>query len=251
MSETGDIVWDTEKNESHDVRLTVTDVDYGLIGLYNFYRMQIIKRKTKTYLYLLFTRWGRIGDGDGQHQLTPYSSLEECRAEFCTIFRDKTGNPWKNTDQFEKKPKKYTLINEQIPSKLQSIAYKNFFETFLNGQIIRENINKANLDVEWMPVSQLKPESLQRAHDILVQLAANIEQKDKLKLIIQQTISDEAQTSSVDIIPLQGYAAEKIPMIDTLQAVKIQEQKLTDIFELELSYKILLVAQANLNQISP
>ncbi|CAF4940471.1 unnamed protein product, partial [Rotaria sp. Silwood1] len=151
----------------------------------------------------------------------------------------------------EKMVMKKIVRKTLAPPELQSIAYKNFFETFLNGQIIRENINKANLDVEWMPVSQLKPESLQRAHDILVQLAANIEQKDKLKLIIQQTISDEAQTSSVDIIPLQGYAAEKIPMIDTLQAVKIQEQKLTDIFELELSYKILLVAQANLNQISP
>lgn len=40
-------------------------------------------------------------------------------------------------------------------------------------------------------------------------------------------------------------------MIDTLQAVKIQEQKLNDIFELELSYKILLAAQANLNLTSP
>ncbi|CAF1574984.1 unnamed protein product [Rotaria sp. Silwood1] len=297
MSETGDIVWDADKNEPYDVRLTITDVDYGLIGLYNFYRMQIIKHKTKTNLYLLFTRWGRIGDGDGQHQLTPYSTLEECRAEFCKIFRDKTGNAWENTNQFEKKLKKYTLIklsdrqthkhtdvpihfqrleneSEQIPSKLQSTAYKNFFKTFLNGQIIRENINKANLDVEWMPVSQLKPESLQRARDILAKLATDIEQKDKLKLVIQQTTSDDAQTSSVDsnertelkrliesicqlnneyysIIPLQGYGAERIPMIDTLAAVKIQEQKLNDIFELELSYKILLAAEANLNKISP
>ncbi|CAF0989151.1 unnamed protein product [Rotaria sordida] len=297
MSETGDIVWDTEKSEPFDVRLTITDVDYGLIGLYNFYRMQMIKHKTKTNLYLLFTRWGRTGDGDGQHQLTPYSSLEECRAEFCKIFRDKTGNAWENTNQFEKKPKKYTLIklndrrihkhtdvpihfrrleeeSKQVPSKLQSTAYKNFFKTFLNGQVIRENINKANLDVEWMPVSQLQPESLQRAPDILAKLATDIERKDKLKLVIQQTTSDEAQSSSIEsnertefkrliesicqlnndyysIIPLQGYGAEKIPMIDTLQAVKIQEQKLTDIFELELSYKILLAAQANLNQISP
>ncbi|CAF3833248.1 unnamed protein product [Rotaria sordida] len=297
MSETGDIVWDTDKSEPYDVRLTITDVDYGLIGLYNFYRMQIIKHKTKTNLYLLFTRWGRIGDGDGQHQLTPYSSLEECRAEFCKIFRDKTGNAWENTNRFEKKPKKYTFIqlsdhqthkhkdvpldfqrleneSEQIPSKLKSEAYKNFFKTFLNDQVIRENINKADLDIEWMPVSQLKTESLQRARDILAKLAADIEQKDKLKLIIQQATSDEAQTLSADsvektefkrlidsicqltneyysIIPLQGYGAEKLHMIDTVQAIKIQEQKLTDIFELELSYKILLAAEANLNQISP
>ncbi|CAF4208377.1 unnamed protein product [Rotaria sp. Silwood2] len=297
MSGTGDLVWDTDKNEPYDVRLTITDVDYGLIGLYNFYRMQIIKHKTKMNMYLLFTRWGRIGDGDGQHQLTPYSSLEECRAEFCKIFRDKTGNVWENTNQFEKKPKKYTLIqldnsqmhkntdvsidfqrledeSTQVTSKLQSAVYKNFFKTFFNDRVIRDNITKANLDIEWMPLSQFKPETLQRARDILAELADNIEQKDKLKLTIQQTTVDEAQPSVPDsvekteykrlidlicqlnneyysIIPLQGYGAEKIPMIDTLPSVRIQEQKLTDIFELELSYKILLAAQANLDKFSP
>ncbi|CAF4982816.1 unnamed protein product [Rotaria sp. Silwood1] len=40
-------------------------------------------------------------------------------------------------------------------------------------------------------------------------------------------------------------------MIDSEQAVKAQEQKLDDILELELSCKILLAAQVNLNRISP
>ena len=39
-----------------------------------------------------------------------------------------------------------------------------------------------------MPVSQLKPESLQKARDILVELQKNIEEKEKLKLTIQQSI---------------------------------------------------------------
>jgi predicted DNA-binding WGR domain protein len=80
------------------------------MGLYNFYRMQIIKHKSKTNLFFLFTRWGRIGDDQGQYQLTPYSTLDKCRKEFIKVFREKTGNNWKDTDQFETKPKKYTLI---------------------------------------------------------------------------------------------------------------------------------------------
>jgi predicted DNA-binding WGR domain protein len=300
MSQTGEIVIDTEKNEPYDVRLTITDVDYGLIGLYNFYRMQIIKHKSKTNLYLLLTRWGRIGDGDGQHQLTPFSSFEECRKEFCKIFREKTGNSWENTDQFENKPKKYTLIqlnerkmqkytdvpidfellqdNDQHPSsKLQSSSYKNLFKTFFNPQAIRSYLGKIQLDIEWMPVSQLKPESLQKARDILVELKKNIEEKEKLKLTIQQSIflENKSETEqSIDpiqrnqlkllldsickltneyytIIPLQGYGYERLPIIDSEQAVKAQEQKLYDIFQLELSVKILLATQANLNQISP
>ncbi|CAF3593781.1 unnamed protein product [Rotaria socialis] len=304
MVQTGEIVMDTEKNEPYDVRLTITDVDYGLIGLYNFYRMQIIKHKSKTNLYLLFTRWGRIGDGDGQHQLTPFSSLDECAKEFCKVFRQKTGNSWENTDQFQNKPKKYTLIklnerrmhkytnvpidfqqlqddNQHPPSKLQSSVYKNFFKTFLNPQAIRTNLQNTQLDVEWMPISQLRPETLQKARDILVQLKTDIEQKEKLKLAIQQVqcteknenVESKTHESNNDVqksefkclldsickltneyytmIPLQGYGNERLPMIDSEQAVKEQEQKLDDLVELELSCKILLAAQANLNQISP
>ena len=302
MSQTGEIVMDTDKNEPYDVRLTITDVDYGLIGLYNFYRMQMIKHKSKDNLYLLLTRWGRIGEGDGQHQLTPYSSLEECRKEFCKIFREKTGNTWENTNQFEQKPKKYTLIqlserqmqkhtdvpidfkllqdDEQHPSsKLQSPSYKNLFELFLKPQAIRSYLGKIQLDIEWMPVSELKPETLHRARELLAELRTTIEEKEKLKLTIQQSIflenkSEQTEQQPIDpiqkdqlkrlldsickltneyysLIPLQGYGYEKLPMIDTVQAVKTQEQKLDDIFELELSYKILLAAQANLNRMSP
>ena len=288
MSHTGEIVIDTEKNEPYDVRLTITDVDCGPIGLYNFYRMQMIKHKSKTKLYLLFTRWGRIGDGDGEHQATPYSSLEECRAEFCKIFYEKTGNQWEKTDQFENKPKLYTLIqlnarpcqrytnvpidfqqlqddSQQPPSKLQSSAYQVFFKTFLDPHAMKTNLEKCQLDVEWMPVSQLKPTILQKAREILVQLKTDIQAKDKLQLAVQQS-ADEVEKHQLQlllesickltneyysIIPLQGYGAARLPMIDSEKTVKAQEQKLEDILELELAYKMLLAAQANLNYMSP
>ncbi|CAF4454276.1 unnamed protein product, partial [Adineta steineri] len=139
-----------------------------------FYRMQIIKHKSKNNLYFLFTRWGRIGDAEGQYQLTPYSTLDECRKEFLKVFREKTGNAWKDTNQFEIKPKKYTLIKlnereihkysnvpidfehlqtEHVSSKLHSSIFKDFLKTLINRQAIRLNIDKTQLDIEWMPVS--------------------------------------------------------------------------------------------------
>ncbi|CAF5090729.1 unnamed protein product, partial [Rotaria socialis] len=68
--------------------------------------------------------------------------------------------------------------NQHPPSKLQSSVYKNFFKTFLNPQAIRTNLQNTQLDVEWMPISQLRPETLQKARDILVQLKTDIEQKE-------------------------------------------------------------------------
>ena len=288
LSAIGEVLIDTEKNEPFDVRLTKTDVEYGTHGFYNFYRMQIIQHKSKTNLYLLFTRWGRIGDGDGQHQLTPFSTLDECRKEFGKVFREKTANLWKDTDQFQRKPKKYTLIqlnereirkhsdvpidfprlsNEKHrpPSKLQSAVYETFFESLISPQAIRSNLTKTQLDVEWMPVSQLKQESLQKARDILLKLKTDIEKKQNLQLEMAQVKTEEQKTELkllldsicrqtneyYTIIPLIGYAEEKLPIIDNEQILKRQSQTLDDILELELSYKMLLAAQANLSKVSP
>lgn len=44
-------------------------------------------------LYILFTRWGRIGDS-GQYQHTPFHAKSEAVAEFCKVFKSKTGNTW-------------------------------------------------------------------------------------------------------------------------------------------------------------
>ena len=288
MSQTGEVVIDEEKNQPFDVRLTKTDVGYGLIGFYNFYRMQIIQHKSKTNLFFLFTRWGRIGDGEGQHQMTPFSTLDECRKEFSKVFREKTGNLWKDVEQFQSKPKKYTLIpwnereiqkhvdvsidfqrlldeNEQIPSKLQSEVYKTLFKTWIHPQVIRQNVKKTHLDIEWMPVSQLKRSSLDKAREILEKLKSDIEKKEQLRLENRQskTIDQSVEIKQIldsiyrhtnefySIVPLQGYAEEKLPMIDHERILKEKEQILDDIFQLELSYKMLLAAQANFEKISP
>jgi ankyrin repeat protein len=283
MSLTGEVLIDTDKNEPYDVRLTKTDISYGVCGLYNFYRMQIIKHKSKANLYLLFTRWGRIGFHEGQHQLTPYSTFDECRKEFGKIFKEKTGNSWNDTDQFETKPKKYTLVrlneyelkkyphvpidfdrlqdeNQHPPSQLQSSVYKTLLETFINRQAVRKDIHRTNLDVEWMPASQLKRETLEQARDILEKIKKTIEEKEKfntdnsdqkneLKSLLESIhqYSNEYYT----LIPMNSYSDEKLCVIDNEQILKQQEKFLNDLFQLELSYKILLGAQANLKHMSP
>ncbi|UJR15954.1 hypothetical protein I4U23_002874 [Adineta vaga] len=286
MSKTGEVLIDTEKNEPYDVRLTKTDVSYGTHGLYNFYRMQIIKHKSKGNLYFLFTRWGRIGDAEGQYQLTPFSTLDDCQKEFSKVFREKTGNAWKDTNKFEAKPKKYTLITlneremhkysnvpvnfkrlqtDHTPSKLQSSVFKDFLKTLINPQAIRLNIDKTQLDVEWMPVSQLKCDTLRKARDILLELKKNIEKRNELTLALQRMkpIEQQNELKTVldaiyrhtneyyTIVPLRGYADEKLPVIENENQLKQQEKILDDLVELELSYKILLGAQANLRTISP
>lgn len=288
MSLTGEIMIDAENNEPYDIRLAKTDVSYGTHGLYNFYRMQIIKHKSKNNLYFLFTRWGRIGDNEGQHQLTPYSTYDECRKEFLKVFREKTGNVWKDIDQFESKPKKYSLVrlddhetnkasnvwidfdklaaeNEQAPSQLQSSAYKTFLRTLINRQAFRRSIRRTQLDVSWMPVSQLKRETLEKARNALIKLKECLKKRDEFKAENPTPKSSDAKNELKSIldsiykntneyytlIPLNGYADEKLAVIDNDDLLKAQEKVLDDLYELELSYKMLLGAQANIKSISP
>ncbi|CAF0960955.1 unnamed protein product [Adineta ricciae] len=288
MSLIGTVLIDADKNEPYDVRLTKIDVNYGRYGLYNFYRMQIIVHKSKSNLYFLFTHWGRIGDAEGQHQLTPFSTLDECRKEFLKVFREKTGNAWKDTDQFVPKAKKYTLVklsdreikkhstvqidfhrlqaeNQHPPTKIQSSAHETLMRTLISREAMRTNLHKTQLDVEWMPVSQLKREALERARDLLIKIKEKLDEQEKLnkdnptnktadqKHELQQILEAIYQYTNeyYTLVPLNGYSDEKLPILNDEQQLKQQEKMLDDLFDLELTYKILLGAQANLKSISP
>lgn len=63
-------------------------------------------------LPILFTRWGRVGE-EGQHQETPFPTVELACKEFCQIFKAKSGNNWetqRTAKTFEPKPNKYRLV---------------------------------------------------------------------------------------------------------------------------------------------
>lgn len=85
-----------DKDLYYDVALIKVDVKASFYGVYVFYVLQLIYDKVKN-MYVLFTRWGRIGQV-GQYQLTPFPTLIEADAEFKKVFRQKSGNAWQKID---------------------------------------------------------------------------------------------------------------------------------------------------------
>lgn len=55
---------------------------------------QLVRQPSKK-IYVLFTRWGRIGDV-GQYQHTPFQNEADAVKEFKKIFREKSGNKWED-----------------------------------------------------------------------------------------------------------------------------------------------------------
>ncbi len=89
-----EVVVDTEQDFPYDILMTKVDVRLGEYGMYNFYKMQVLRDIEKD-LNILFTCWGRIGD-QGQFQRTPFGTLQEACTEFGKIFKAKSGNEWTN-----------------------------------------------------------------------------------------------------------------------------------------------------------
>ena len=71
-----------------------------------FYVIQLLQSYSS---YVLFTRWGRVGE-PGQHDKKFFHSLDDAQKEFKKKFSDKTKNRWENRHDFKPVPKKYTLL---------------------------------------------------------------------------------------------------------------------------------------------
>ena len=97
-------------------------------------------------MYNLITRWGRFGD-DGQYQNTPFTDINEAIKEYNKIFLSKTGNKWEqikqNKNLFERKSKKYVLLN-LTDKKPEIFNIINYFNLELKNIFI--NISKKNFE---------------------------------------------------------------------------------------------------------
>lgn len=99
-----------------DIYLNKVNLKNGVHGEYVFYKMQLLHDSNRD-LYVIFTRWGRIGE-DGMNQRTPFPKLQEAKVEFKKIFKDKTGgNNFEELENFKRDPKKYKVVHVNYNTK--------------------------------------------------------------------------------------------------------------------------------------
>lgn len=190
-------VWYEDGNKKPwDCYMTKVDLKNGLYGDYVFYHMQLLE-DTNRDLFVVFTRWGRIGEA-GMNQRAPFGSIEEARKEFCTIFKQKTGgNDYNDLDNFTKAKKKYNLahVNYAVVKYQDYMApfdYKvcpkshldkpvqDLFEEIANVSMYKKALSQTGLDQEIMPINGLKKETIAEAKNILLLLTTVLEEDQEL-----------------------------------------------------------------------
>lgn len=73
-----------------------------------FYIVQLLENDNTKFDFILYTRYGRIGD-KGVTNTKAIISQESGMREFEKVFKQKTGNYWSKRDKFEKKEGKYFM----------------------------------------------------------------------------------------------------------------------------------------------
>jgi predicted DNA-binding WGR domain protein len=162
-------VYYDETEKPWDVYLTKVDLKNGIYGDYVFYKMQLLY-DTNRDLYVVFTRWGRIGE-TGMNQRTPFTKLEDAKEDYCKIFKQKTGgNNFEELDKFSRVKKKYNLtrvnyITVNMKDYLQPFDYEkcpksrlpqslyDLFQEISNVTMYQRAINQYGIDTNVLPFS--------------------------------------------------------------------------------------------------
>lgn len=172
----------------------------GLYGAFVFYKMQLLHDKVRD-LYLLLTRYGRIGEL-GMHQETPFTKIEDALAEYHLVFKQKTSNEWSAAlaGEFVKSRKKYNLVevhysNVKHKDYLAPFDFDNckqaygvcqkvldFLETVCNVTMYQKAMTQEDVDLDLLPISSLKRDTLLQAEGILTEIDHVItHEKPKMK----------------------------------------------------------------------
>lgn len=273
IKKTGEVAL-SESSIPYSVTLSKVDVTCGVWGLYNFYKLQIVQHTAKK-LFILFTRWGRIGDR-GQFQHTPFQTLAEAAKEFCKIYKSKTGNDWNQKTPFQNHPKKYRLMpkaekqhkqhkvdfnfESSIPSKLPEPVF-DLLSEMSSVNMLEASIKKVGLNEDFMPFGRMKRETLLEARRVLTDISELIEKVVKLRnnLTVDQHAEYQSNCEEIakltneyyHLVPIYGFEYETIQPISEKKILREHTKLLADLMDLQIANTILLGANLRKPELNP
>lgn len=208
-----------------------------------FYIMQVIQRD-KNYDH--FIRYGRIGE-PGKSSIDTYADPKGAMIAFEKQFKLKTGNAWKDKDNFVKKEGKYYLTEvtyeieksaiveiKQTPSKL-SDRVQQLVKLISDVDSIKRALIEFNIDVKKMPLGKLGKTQIDLAQGILNKITSVINLKNDIA-------STEAQVTELSsqyytFIPY-SCGRKKPPIISTKEQIGDYMAQLDDLRQIEVAVKI-------------
>jgi ankyrin repeat protein/predicted DNA-binding WGR domain protein len=268
-----------EDSRPLDVYLTKVDIKKGQFGGNVFYRMQLLHEANRD-VFIVVTRYGRIGD-QGQHQLTSFAKREEALHEFCSIFKSKSGNDWKDAEHFNRMKKKYKLARfdqtsakEELQDFYEKTHEKDLPESFLTDSvkaILREvasskvlfsKVKNLQIDTSRLPLSRLNKADLMQAFTLLQEMkktskelqeerAVDVADSDPEKIFELLDELSEMTSDYFELIPTTRYRRSSIPPMEDIGSIDQNVMVVRELLEVEVAVKILLGARRQIKELHP
>mmetsp|Transcript_6425 Transcript_6425/g.19446 ORF Transcript_6425/g.19446 Transcript_6425/m.19446 type:complete len:866 (+) Transcript_6425:173-2770(+) len=175
--------------KDYDATLNQTDITKDC-NSNKYYRVQLLKRK-RGNSYVVWTRWGRVGETTGSQtqQIGPFSDLPSAVRSFEKKFRDKTANDWNNRADFLSRPGKYELLEVDYAAKAEAAPEslcrdravkledtlpcsldtetKDLVTMLFGKDLYADAMRALDVDVNKLPLGNLKAEQVQRGMNVL------------------------------------------------------------------------------------
>lgn len=160
-----------------------------------FYQIQLIE--TGPGNYIVFQRWGRVGE-NGRAMSDRFGKVDKAIACFEKKFKSKTNNNWENRANFKPYSGKYTMIEvsyesdddgdegedegifseagkkkrkeaEQIQSKLDP-RVQDLISMISNIDTMKDTMKEFEIDLERLPLGNLSKSQIEKGYKVLQQI---------------------------------------------------------------------------------
>jgi len=222
----------SDGNDTYDVMLNQTNV-----GQNNnkFYVIQLLSNPSGEYL--VYTRWGRVGDV-GQSAAEIYGDVDGAIKGFNKKFKEKTKNDFNSRANFVKHNGKYDLIeksysdDEEEPEEEHKGAEKpkkksneksslspdlqEFLTMITSNDMFKQQLEHFDIDVKKMPLGKISKTQIQKGFDVLVELDEELK-KDKPSSKTLESLSSKFYTIIPHNVGRQNMAKFIIREHETVQ----------------------------------
>jgi len=213
-------------------------------GKNSFYKLQILKHDKKNKWYV-FRAWGRVGTTIGGNKLQDFEDVTEAVRDFEFLYEEKTGNKWKNRNEFKKVPGKfYPLELDMGETQETKLSLENSKSTLpkpvkelvtliFDIESMKRALVEFEIDLTKMPLGKLSKSQIQKAYGILTE--------------VQNLLKTETGTSALyldasnrffTLIP-HDFGMNSPPLLDNPDLVKTKIDMLDNLLEIEIAYNLL------------
>ncbi|EEA24474.1 hypothetical protein TMatcc_007576 [Talaromyces marneffei ATCC 18224] len=230
-----------------------------------FYRIQLLKSKTKKDSYSSWTRWGRVGEMGAGAMFGP-GDFESAKKSFEKKFRDKSGLAWKDRLN-DPKPGKYSFVErdyeEDDPDAEEARAAKKkqqkadedkrpppesklskptqeVVSLIFNQEYAMQALHDLNFDANKMPLGKLSKRTLQTGFQTLKDLSELLNDPTLATSKYQQPLGTALEMLSnryFTVIP-HAFGRARPPVISHSSLLKKEVELLDNLTDMEIANQI-------------